>query len=244
MAGKSQRYRLSFGAGGADLVGARACEAAVFLRAYGNAEADLVAEYGPYEPASRFIALTDSDGTVVAACRIILPSPAGLKTVNDVYRAPWSVDGARAVRLAGADLAQAWDVATVAVLPDPGVTSMASAALYHGLVMATRANGVQWIVMMLDERARRLLAMAGFIARPIPGTEPRPYLGSAATTPLVGDVAAMIDYQRRTNPDAYRLMSLGAGLIDIDVPPLPQWLVNGSNPAPSHDAEPGLARSA
>jgi hypothetical protein len=244
MAGEQRRYQLSFCPDGDVLAGARACEADVFLRAYGNTEADLAREYDPYESASRFIALTDSDGTVVGACRVIAPSPAGLKTVNDVSRSPWSVDGVRAVKVAGADVAHAWDVATVAVRPDPTITPLASAALYHGLVMATRANGVRWIVMMLDERARRLLSMAGFVARPIPGTRPAPYLGSPASTPLVGDVATMIDFQRRTNPEAYRLMSLGTGLTNIDVPPLPHWTVSDSNLVPSRDAELGLVRSA
>lgn len=242
MTGDARQYRLSFCPEGDVLAGARACEAEVFLRTYGNTEADFAAEYSAYDHASRFIALTDGHGYVVGACRIILPSPVGLKTVNDVRRAPWSVDGSRAVRVAGADVAHAWDVATVAVRPQGNTTPLASAALYHGLVMATRANGVRWITMMLDERARRLLAMAGFVPRPIPGTGPAPYLGSPATTPLVGDVAAMIDAQRRQNPDAYRLMSLGAGLTDIDVPPLSHWIVSG--PAPSLDVEPGLARTA
>lgn len=242
MTGVKARYRLSFCPEGRVLADARACEADVFLRAFGNTAADFETEYGPYEEASRFIALTDSEDTVVAACRVIMPSPAGLKTVNDVSRAPWSVDGARATRLAGADLGTAWDVATIAVRPDPTITPLASAALYHGLVMATRANAIRWIVMMLDERARRLLSMAGFIARPIPGTSPAPYLGSPASTPLVGDVAAMIDYQRRANPEAYRLMSLGAGLIDIDVPPLAQWIV--TDPGQPHDGVRELAKTA
>jgi len=54
----------------------------------------------------------------------------------------------------------------------------------------------------------------------------------------------MIDFQRRTNPEAYRLMSLGAGLTDVHVPPLAEWLVTGSARVPSRDAEPGLARIA
>jgi hypothetical protein len=223
---------------------ARACEAEVFLRAYGNTEADLAEEYGPYEDASLFIALTDNAGEVCGTCRLILPSPVGLKTINDVGRPPWTIDGARAVRATGADPSRTWDVATLAVRPRGTVTPLASAALYHGLVMATRANAVPWIVMTLDERARRLLAMAGFVARAIPGTVPAPYLGSPASTPLVGDVAAMIDSQRRTNSDAYRLMSLGVGLTDIDVPPLTHWVVSDWDRAPSSDGGPGLARTA
>ena len=81
-------------------------------------------------------------------------------------------------------------------------------------------------------------------ARPIPGTAPAPYLGSSATTPLVGDVAAMIDAQRRQNLDAYRLMSLGVGLTGIDVAPLPEWVVTGADRAPARDGVPGLAKIA
>jgi hypothetical protein len=238
------RYELVFCPQGELLERTRACEARVFLDAYGNTEAELAEEYGPYEDSSCFIALTDSDGGVVGSCHLIRPSAAGLKTVNDVSRSPWVIDGERAVRAAGADLSQAWDVATLAVRPGRGVTPLASAALYHGLVMATRANAVRWIVMMLDERARRLLAMAGFIARPIPGTRAAPYLGSPASTPLVGDVTAMIATQRRENPDAYRLMSTGIGLTDIHVPPLDDWVVKGRSRVPLRDGAPGLARTA
>jgi hypothetical protein len=239
-----EQYQLVFRPEGELLARTRMCEAGVFLSAYGNTEADFIEEYGAYEEASYFIALVDSCGEVVGSCRLIVPSPAGLKTVNDVARSPWGVDGARAVRATGADLSRAWDVATLAVRKDRAVTPLASAALYHGLVLATRANGVRWIVMMLDERARRLLAMAGFVARPIPGTGPAPYLGSAATTPLVGDVAAMIDAQRRENPDAYRLMSMGLGFTDIEIPPLSDWVVSNWDRAASRDVVPGLARTA
>lgn len=238
------RLRLIFRPDGEVLARTRACEAEVFLRTYGNTEADFDAEYGPYDAASHFIALADADGAVVGCCRLITPSPAGLKTVNDVSRPPWEIDGKRAVRAAGADPDLAWDVATLAVRPRRGLTSLASAALYHGLVLATRANAVRWIVMMLDERARRLLAMAGFVARPIPGTATAEYLGSGATTPLVGDVAAMIDSQRRDNPDAYRLMSLGAGLDGIDIPPLEQWSLTYLDRELSPGARQGLATSA
>jgi hypothetical protein len=238
------RLRLLFRPEGELLQRARACEAEVFLRAYGNTEADFAAEYGPYDAASHFIALADGDDEIVAACRLISPSPAGLKTVNDVSRPPWGVDGERAVRAAGADPDLTWDVATIAVRQRRGLTPLASAALYHGLVLATRANAVRWIVMMLDERARRLLAIAGFVARPIPGTTTAEYLGSAATTPLVGDVATMIDNQRRGNPDAYRLMSLGAGLEGFEIPPLENWIVTDSNRGLSPDVRQGLARSA
>src|SRR5437588_8071317 len=149
-----ERFQLVFRPEGALLAATKACEAEVFLETYGNTAADFAAEYGPYDDASHFIALVDGSDDVVGACRLIAPSPAGLKTVNDVSRPPWQVDGARAVRAVGADLSAAWDVATISVRTGRDVSPLASAALYHGLVMATRANRVRWIVMMLDERAR------------------------------------------------------------------------------------------
>jgi hypothetical protein len=237
-------YHLVFCPEGELLERTRACEADVFLEVYGNTELEWVEEYGPYEDASHFIALVGACGEVVGSCRLIVPSPVGLKTVNDLGRAPWKVDGARAVRAAGADLSQLWDVATLAVRKDGKVTPLASAALYHGLVQAMRANGVRWIVMMLDERVRRLLAVAGVMLRPIPGTSPAPYLGSVATAPLVGDLPAMAEAQRRQNPDGYRLLSMGAGLTGIAVPPLSEWVISTWGRVPVHGGGPGLARTA
>lgn len=228
MTNRTTSYELVCSPTGQLLQSALDCESEIFLRTFGNTKEQWAEEYGDYEDASHFLALADDAGEAVGVCRVITPSPAGLKTVNDVARPPWQVDGPRALRASGADPARTWDVATIAVRPDSRVTPLASAALYHGLVLLTRANDVRWIVMMLDERARRLLAIAGFVARPIPGTTPAPYLGSAMSTPLVGDVAAMIDGQRRTNPDAYRLITLGVGMTGIEIPPLDAFVISSA----------------
>ena len=238
------RYELLFAPQGQLLAAARACEAAVFQQVYGNTKADFDDEYGPYESASLFLALADSAGDVVATCRLILPSPAGLKTVNDVSRPPWRVDGARAVRAIGCDLSSTWDVATLAVRTDRPVTPLAAAALYHGMLQAGRANDVHWVVMTIDERARRLLSMAGLIARAIPGTAPAPYLGSPASSPLVAEVAKMLDTQRRDYPEAYRLITLGVGLTGISVPPLSDFALSPAGSQSSLDDPSGLARTA
>jgi hypothetical protein len=235
-------YRLIFDPVGELLEETHRCEARVFLHAFGNTAEQLEDEYGPYDAASHFIALADSDDEVVASCRVIAPSPLGLKTIHDIAGAPWFVDGARAMRAAGADLATAWDVTTIAVRHDIDVTPLASAALFHGMLLAARANSVRSIVMMLDDHVRRLLELAGFVARPIPGTAPAPYLGSAATVPLVGDVPTMVDNQRRLNPDAYRLMTLGVGLSGISVPPLSEWRVR--TPSLVRYLDRGLSRTA
>lgn len=222
----SEPYRLHFRPDGDVLAAARACEAEVFLNTYGNTAEQWAEEYGPYEHASHFIALADTEDQVVGVIRLIAPSEAGLKTVNDVSRPPWNVDGDRAVRAAGADLPETWDIATLAVRPDRRLGGLAAAALYHGVFMAINANNIAWMTMMLDERARRLLAMAAIVPRLIPGTAPGPYLGSPTSAPLLGEIAAMSDYQRRTNPEAHRLISLGIGLTGIAVPPLADFVVD------------------
>ena len=56
------------------------------------------------------------------------------------------------------------------------------------------------------------------MTRPLPGTHAAPYLGSPASTPVYGHFAEMADLQRRTNPEAHRLIDLGVGLDGISVP--------------------------
>jgi hypothetical protein len=211
--------RLVFDPAGDELDATRACEAGIFFRTYGNSIAELQLEYGPYEQASVFLALVEAGGDVVAACRLITPGPAGLKTLNDAGRPPWLIDGLRAARAARIDPSRTWDVATIGVRADAGAGRLfAAAALYHGISLAARVNRIQTIVMIMDERARRLLTAVGVLTHTLPGTRAAPYLGSPASTPLYGHLAQMADLQRRVNPEAHRLIGQGAGLDGVTVP--------------------------
>jgi hypothetical protein len=215
----STPLRLVFDPAGDELAATRACEAEIFFRTYGNTAAQLQLEYGPYEDASVFLALIEAGGDVVATCRLITPSPAGLKTLNDAGRAPWLVDGLRSARAARIDPSRTWDVATIGVRADAGAGRLfAAAALYHGISLAARVNRIETIVMIMDERARRLLAATDVVTQPLPGTRTAPYLGSPASTPLYGHLAQMADRQRRVNPEAHRLIGQGAGLDGVTVP--------------------------
>ena len=220
--------KLHFNPVGDLLAAARDCEAAVFLRAYGNTRAQLEDEYGPYEAASVFIALADGAGEVLGACRLIRPTGVGLKSLHDAARPPWSVDVERSARVAGLDLDQTWDVATLGArrgLKGPG--RLASAALFHGLVQTVRANRIRSAVMIIDERVRTLLSAAGMTGHALPGTGPAEYLGSKASTPVYRHTDEAFDQQRVTSPDAYRLFVLGVGLDGIDVPPLDHFRFEG-----------------
>lgn len=212
------QFTLHFAPDGEVLSAARACEHDVFLAEYGNTREQWDEEYGPYEQSSVFLAVTDVGGDAVAALRLILPSLVGLKSLVDTSRPPWFVDGERAARAAGMSLGRTWDVATIAIRKGSGAQGLLSAALYHGVHKAVLANDARWIVMILDDRARRLLNAVGVNTHPLPGTRPGPYLGSAASTPLWGDLVQMADRQRRVDPDAYRLINLGVGLEDMSLP--------------------------
>jgi len=209
----------------ADLLAATLdCEAEVFLRAYGNTRQQLQDEYGPYEQASVFIALADSGGDVLGACRLIRPSEAGLKSLHDAGRPPWSLDVARAVRAARLDVSRTWDVATLGCRRGlKGAGKLASAALFHALVQVVRANEISSAVMVIDERVRKLLAAAGMTGRTLPGAVPASYLGSPASTPVYRHCDEAFDQQRITNPDAHRLYTQGIGLDGIAVPALSEF---------------------
>jgi hypothetical protein len=212
------QYWMHFDARGEMLESARQCEAEVFHRWFGNTRTELDEEYGAYEADSIFLVLADAADEVVAAVRLIAPGPSGFKTLDDLARAPWQVDGARSAAAAGLDLSSTWEVGTLCVRAGVPSSTKLSLALYHGLMTVAQVNGMSAFIAILDERVRRLLSSVGITTRPLPGVRTAPYLGSAQSTPVYSPFAAMLDAQRRDLPDAYRLVTLGVGLDGIVVP--------------------------
>lgn len=210
--------RLVFDPDGRQLEAALRCEAEVFEATYGNTEEELEVEYGPYLDSTGFIVIVDDDDEAVAMTRFIAPGPAGLKTLNDVAREPWKVDGLRSARAAGVDPSRTWDIATIAVRPGRGRGGLCAGALYHSIVTAAMANDIDYIVMIMDSHARQLLTALGLPTRVLPGTTTGEYLGSASSAPLWANVPRGIEQQRHDNPDAYRLISQGIGLDGITLP--------------------------
>lgn len=203
---------------GEQLAAALRCEAQVFWETYGNTPEEFDIEYGPYEDATGYMAVFQDDGEAVAAARFIAPGPAGLKTLNDVSRPPWQVDGLRSARAAGVDPAQTWDIATIAVRRGAGRGGLCAGALYHGIVAAAFANNIDYIVMIMDSHARQLLIDLGMATQALPGTKTGEYLGSPSSTPLWANLHRMFERQRVENPDAYRLIYQGIGLDGIALP--------------------------
>jgi hypothetical protein len=199
----------------------RACELEVLNRWYGDTETLLDEAYGPYVDQTSFLSLTHNVEGVVGFCRLIRPGRLSLKTISDIEREPWGVDGSRAAAAAGIDLTRTWDIATLGIRQEvSSIGSVAASALYHGLVLATRANEIPWVVTIIDRRVRSLLAMIGLPMQALPGTAPAPYMGSAACAPVYTHRPEILDRQRRTAPDAHRLIVTGSGLDGVSVPPV------------------------
>ena len=188
---------LHFDVNGELLESALQCEEHVFLQAFGNTSKQLEEEYGPYNDQSVFVAVSDKSGEVVGACRLVTPGASGLKTLNDIGREPWGVDGLRAARAARIDISHTWDIATLGVRRDyRGGKLMVGLAMYHGLIKAMRINGVTTATAILDAGVYRLLSAAGYHVSTLPGTRPAPYLGSESSTPAYGHWAGVADAQR------------------------------------------------
>lgn len=215
---------LHFDVRGDLLDAARDCEESVFLQAFGNTRDQLDEEYGPYNDQSVFMAVADDSGEVYGACRLITPGPAGLKTLNDVGREPWGIDGLRSARAGNVDVERTWDLATLGVRSDyRHGRLMVALALYHGIMKSTRVNEVKTAVSILDEHAYRILTSVGFILNPLPGTKPAEYLGSPKSTPVFGHWSDIADAQRRLHPESHRMLTLGIGLDGISLPAESSW---------------------
>lgn len=210
--------RLVFDPVGEELAAARACEADVFLTTYGNTQEEFATEYGAYEASTGFLTVLEDDGTAVATARFIVPGPAGLKTLNDVGRPPWHLDGLRSARAAGVDPARTWDIATVAVRRGSGRGGLCASALYYGIFRAAHANNIDFFVMIMDSHVRELLNAVGIQTQALPGAVTGEYLGSPSSTPLWGNLSRGAEQQRQGSPDAYRLIYQGIGLDGIALP--------------------------
>lgn len=210
--------RFVFDPQGDELAAARRCEAQVFLETFGNTPEEFDLEYGPYEDSTLFMTVLEENGEAAATSRVIAPGPAGLKTLNDIGRPPWKVDGLRSARAAGIDPARTWDVSTIAVRRGSGRGGLCAAALYHGIFRAAHTNDIDFFVLIMDSQVRELLNAVGISTHPLPGTKPGEYLGSPSSAPLWGSLSRGAEQQRHGSPEAYRLIFQGIGLDGITLP--------------------------
>jgi hypothetical protein len=205
---------------------ARRCEAEVITGRFGGTLEAHRVEFAPYEDTSVWVVVADDDDRILGAARYVMPSPAGLKSLDDVGSGPWGADGYGLTAAAGLDLRTTWDVATITHRTGGHQGIPVTAALLHGLIQVSRHNGVTATVAILDREVRILLARSfGLEYHALPDTRTLPWLGSPASTPVYAPFAAQMDTARRRNPEGHRLVVLGAGLDGIEVPGAEQFVI-------------------
>jgi hypothetical protein len=197
---------------------ARALERQVFFETFGNTPEMLAAEYEPYDPASTFLAVVDHErGIVAGVVRLIGPSPAGFKSLEDL-RSGWNRDPDDVLRGSGVDLdpAETFDIATLAVAPDyrgAATGGLISLALYHGICRLSLDLRIRWAVAILDLVVLDLIQTR--TGRPFShysGIEPLRYLDSPASLPVFTD---MHDYKERLaflDPAMHGILFEGVGI--------------------------------
>jgi hypothetical protein len=216
--GPRPELRLEFEQGSPDLE-TLACEASVLGQRYGNTAEDLQTAYAAYADSTACLTVRDRSHRVIGWARLILPGRQPLKTLAEVAAPPWNADVQVIVGDVGLDLERTWDVTTIGVRRELGAAgSLVAAALYHGIIAATRLNGAEWILALLDVRVRALLDRVGLVTDTLPGTVPEPYFGSPSTVPVVAHMERMVAQQQREHPEAYRRITLGLGLDGIALP--------------------------
>jgi hypothetical protein len=208
---------------GADL--ARRVEQEVFLEVFGNTPELLTKEYEPYEAASFFVCVVDHGRRLPAGVmRILVPSPAGFKTVNDIPPI-WteSLDEMAGRTGLALDYAKTWDIATLAVASDyrgKAKAGLVTMGLYQALSMLTLRSGIEWLIAILDRRVFRMvrwqlrMTFADFKDVPV-----LPYLGSAASLPVWCSMSQGKRYLIAKDPELYELLVEGKGL-EVAVRPL------------------------
>jgi hypothetical protein len=203
----------------------RAIERQVFLEYFGNSRELLANEYDPYEPGSMFYCVIDHRRmTPAGVMRMMLPSPAGQKTLVDVERV-WDRSGTQLFASIGAnpDSARIWDVSTLAVAADyrgEKTEGLISLALYQALFQGALPFRVDYFVTVLDLVVLDLIQKR--MGRPLShfgDVEPRTYLDSPESMPVYIDIP---DYGRRlreSHPPIHGILFENTGLEAAVAPP-------------------------
>jgi len=197
---------------------ARSVERNVFYEYFGNTPEMLATEYDPYEAASVYLCVIDHRRRRAAgAMRLILPSPAGLKTTVDLEQA-WAQPIAEVLSRTGLELPapRVWDIATIAVTPDyrgASTNGLISLAMYQGVIQLARHRDVRWVLAILDLVVLDLIQQG--TGRPFSlfdGVEPMSYLDSPSSLPVWCDLS---DYDQRlaiTDPGMHEILFHSRGL--------------------------------
>jgi hypothetical protein len=204
---------------------ARHIEREVFGEYFGNTPELLVAEYGAYEAATLFLCVIDHRRRLPAGMmRLVLPSPAGLKSLADIEMA-WDQRPPDVLARTGLafDDDRVWDITTLAAGPDyrgRATNGLVSLALYQGVVQAALRCNVRWFVTILDLIVLDLIQQA--TSKPFQlfaALEPLRYLDSPASLPVFCDLEEYLPRLQTADPSMYEILADGRGLEAAVRPP-------------------------
>jgi hypothetical protein len=197
---------------------ARHVERVVFLEAFGNTPELLAREYDPYEPSSTFLCVLDHRRKMPAGVmRLIVPSDAGLKSLDDLELV-WGEKLDALLPRSGVTYGRqhVWDIATLAVGVDyrgRAASGLVSLALYQALCMSASQAGTEWFVSILDAAVLRMVQ--GQMRRPFSnfdGIAAQRYLDSKSSLPVWCDIATWSRRLAAADPTIYELLFEGHGL--------------------------------
>jgi hypothetical protein len=201
---------------GADL--ARRVEQEVFLQVFGNTPELLTKEYEPYEAATFFVCVVDHRRRLPAGVmRILVPSPAGFKTVSDIPPI-WmeSLDEMAGRTGLAFDHTRTWDIATLAVASDyqgKAQIGLVTLGLYQALSTLTLRSGIEWLIAILDRRVFRMVRwQLGMTFAEFKDVPALPYLGSPASMPVWCSMSQGKRHLIAKHPELYELLVEGKGL--------------------------------
>ena len=197
---------------------ARHVEREVFYEFFNNTPELLEAEYGPYEASTLFVCAIDHRRRLPAGViRLVLPSPVGHKSLDDVGSV-WGhrLDDVLDRTHLDLDAGRVWDVATLAVDSEyrgRATDGLVGLAMYQAVAQLAVRCDVRWVVAILDLVVLDLLQ--GVMAHPFEpfaGLEPRAYLDSPASLPVYCDIDAYFPRLETDDPSMYEILYDGQGL--------------------------------
>ena len=199
-------------------------EAAVFLRAFGNTQELLNAEYDKYRQASEFFIVIDqANGQIAGVERIIRHSDASFKSLDDLAKEPWNIEPEEVLRRAGLtiDPEKTIDIATIGVaegyramdLPDHD--DSVRMALLYATNRYSAEHGIKLWFSILDDKVLELIQALGEPFSKYPGIKSGSYLDSPSSTPVYCDFTSVLERVRVTEPALYSMMILGQGMSSI-----------------------------
>jgi hypothetical protein len=191
-------------------------EAEVFGERYGDTAESLEQAYGAYADQTMWLSVLDDardergERSVLGWARLIVPGPLPTKTLVDITKDPWRLDADDVAAAVGLDPHSCLDIATFGVRPDLGGDgARVTAALYHGMVMTTRVNGIAWSVAVLHVLVRRVMGSVGLVMHPLPGARPAVYMDAPGFVPVYANMERVLADQKLANPEAHRRVVAG-----------------------------------